>query len=330
MTALKLKIGLSSSLEKSDFECLVLGAGPAGLTAALYLARYRVDVGLIAESVGGQMSLAYLIDDYPGLPSISGEELVKRFVDHVKKYAVPLASGEKVVGVRREAERWIVETGSGNEYSGLAVILALGSQRRKLGVPGEESLVGRGVSYCATCDGPLFAGKKVAVVGGGNAAVTSALYLSSIAREVYLIHRREQFRAFPYYIEMAKSTPNIKFYTNRVVTRILGEDRVKAVELKDVSSGKTSLLELDGVFIEIGSQPPQELLRGVGLELDEEGRVIVKPDMSTNLPGIFAAGEVAGGPYKYRFDQIVTAAAEGAIAADSAYKYILMMRAKRS
>lgn len=323
-----LRLSLPQAPERFDYECLVVGGGPAGLTAALYLARYKVDVAVLTETVGGQMALAPLIDDYPGLPGLTGSEMAKKFEEHVRRYNVPIITGERVVGLERKGGKWVAVTGNGNKYSCYALILAVGSERRKLGVPGEEKLVGRGVSYCATCDGPLFEGKTVAVVGGGNSALSSALYLASIARKVYLIHRREQFRAFPHYVEMARRNERIEILLNCVVERILGEERVTGVVLRDLARGTSQLLPLDGVFIEIGSEPPRDLLKSMGLELDEEGRVAVKPDMSTNLPGVFAAGEVAGGPCKYKFDQIITAAAEGAIAADSAYKFILSVRAK--
>ncbi|MEM2186178.1 MAG: FAD-dependent oxidoreductase [Thermofilaceae archaeon] len=323
-----LKLSLPQAPDRYDYECVVVGAGPAGLTAALYLARYRVDVAVVTEAIGGEMALAPLVDDYPGLPGLTGSEMTRRFEEHVRRYKVPIITGERMVGLEREGDRWVVVTASGNRYSCYALILAIGSRRRKLGVPGEEKLIGRGVSYCATCDGPLFEGKTVAVVGGGNAALSSALYLASIARKVYLIHRREQFRAFPHYVEMARRSGRIELLLNHVVERILGEDRVTGVQVRNLVENASYTLPLDGVFVEIGSEPPRELLEPMGLELDDEGRVVVKPDMSTNLPGVFAAGEVAGGPCKYKFDQILTAAAEGAIAADAAYKYILGLRGK--
>jgi thioredoxin reductase (NADPH) len=311
---------------KDKYECIVVGAGPAGLTAAIYLARYNVDVTIISKSIGGKMILAPLIDDYPGLPEIPGTKLAEVFVNHVKKFGVPMIIGKTVVNVKKEGDLWCVELDSGERLCSYAVILAVGAERRKLSVPGEEEFIGKGVSYCATCDGPFFKDRIVAVVGGGNAALSSALYLSTIAKKVYLIHRRETFRAIPHYIEEVKKNPKIEVITNTVVTGIIGDKKLTGVKVKNVTTNEEKILNVDGIFIEIGSEPPKEFLKSIGLELDEQGYIAVNPDMSTNLPGIFACGEVTGGRYKHRFEQIITAAAEGAIAAKSAYEYIIKVR----
>jgi len=304
------------------YDVIVVGGGPAGLTAALYSARYELKPVVIAKLVGGYMTEAPVVDDYPGLPDTPGEELVNKFVSHVRKYNVPIIQDE-VVNVYRKNGLWCAETASEKTICGYAVILAVGSEKRKLDVKGEDEFAGRGVSYCATCDGPLFKDKVVAVVGGGNSALTSALYLASLASKVYLIHRRDTFKAFKVYVEKAASNPKIEILKNTIVKEIVGDTRVRGIKVYDRNRGEEKTLIVDGVFVEIGLKPPIEFFEKIGLEVDESGHVVVKVDRSTNLEGVFVAGDAAGGPYKYRFEQIITAAADGAIAADAAFKYIL-------
>lgn len=310
------------------YDVVIAGGGPAGITAAIYSARYGLKTLLATKYLGGNMGIAPLVDDYPGIPEVKGTDLVNMFVKHLNKYNVPVLLDE-VVDIKRKgagSPELAVKLKSGKEIASYVVILAVGSDKKKLGVPGEEELVGRGVSYCATCDGPFFKGKVVAVVGGGNAALVSALYLAKLASKVYLIHRRNEFRAFKVYLDAARSTPNMELLTNSVITRIVGEDKVKGIVALNKDTNEEKFLEVDGVFIEIGLEPPVELFRRIGLELDETGRVKVNVDRSTSISGIFAAGDAAGGPYKYRFEQIITAAADGAIAADAAFRYILTIK----
>ncbi|MEM1526313.1 MAG: FAD-dependent oxidoreductase [Ignisphaera sp.] len=308
--------------EDKEYEAVVVGAGPAGLTAALYLARYGVKTIVVSKDIGGRMALAPLIEDYPGLGSVPGAKLAELFVNHVKNLGVPIIL-DVVKDLKKEDNLWCIYTDSGRRICGYVVILAMGGENRKLNVPGEDKFLGRGVSYCATCDGPLFRNKVVAVVGGGNTALVSALYLADIASKVYLIHRRKEFRAYPTYIDKAKSHPKIEFILDSIVDKILGEDKVEGVKVKNIKTSEEITLKIDGIFIEIGVNPPTEFFKKIGIQVDETGRAIVKHDKSTNLPGLYVAGDAAGGPYKYVFDQIVTAAAEGAVAADAAFKYIL-------
>ncbi len=316
------RLSRHEKLVEKEYDVVVVGGGPAGLTAAIYLARYGLKTVVVTKIVGGLMTEAIVVDDYPGLPDTPGNVLVEKFVGHVRKYGVPIVVDE-VVDLRRENGLWSVYTRLGGVYRCYAVILAIGSEKRRLNVPGEREFLGRGVSYCATCDGPLFKDRVVAVVGGGNSAFISALYLASIAKKVYLVHRRDVFRALPVYVEKARANSKIEFIVNSVVKEIIGDDRVRGIRVQDKTSGLESVLEVDGVFIEIGLKPPTDFLKRIGLEVDEEGRAVAKPDMSTNLPGLYVAGDVAGGPCKYKFEQIVVAVAEGAKAADSAFKYII-------
>ena len=313
--------------KESNYDVVIIGAGPAGLSAALYSARYGLKTIVIAREMGGKVSLAPLVDDYLGIPSIKGSELARKFITHVEQHKVPLVIDE-VVDIIKDGARWRVETKNGERYYGFAVIIAIGSEKRRLNVPGESELLGKGVSYCATCDGPLFRGKIVAVIGGGNSALSSAIYLSSLASRVYLIHRRNEFRAFKTYVDQAKRNPKIEFKLNRVVVEILGKEKVEAVKLLNKSTSREELINVDGVFIEIGGEPPRKFFEKVGIEVDGQGYAKVNPDQSTNLPGIYVAGDAAGGPHKYRFEQIITAAAEGAKAADAAFKYIIGIKSK--
>ncbi|WP_440060118.1 thioredoxin-disulfide reductase [Thermogladius sp. 4427co] len=322
----KLRIAPVKPAETGEvYDVVIVGGGPAGLTAALYSARYELKPIVITKLVGGYMTEAPLVDDYPGLPDTPGEELVNRFVSHVRKYNVPIIQDE-VVDVKRSDKLWCVQTASEKTYCGYAVIIAVGSEKRKLGVKGEDEFVGRGVSYCATCDGPLFKGKVVAVVGGGNSALTSALYLANLASKVYLIHRRSEFKAFKIYVERAEKNPKIEILRNSIVKEIIGDTHVRAIVVYNNTTNEEKTLNVDGVFIEIGLKPPREFFEKIGVKVDESGHAVVNVDRSTNLEGVFVAGDAAGGPYKYRFEQIITAAAEGAIAADAAFKYILSVK----
>jgi len=316
----RLDISRTSAVE--EYDVVVVGAGPAGLSAAIYLARYGLKTVIVSKDVGGRMATAPLIEDYPGMKSVPGTKLAEMFVEHVRSLGVPIVI-DLVDDIKRENNKWCIHTASGRKLCSYAVILAIGSENRKLGVPGEDRLIGRGVSYCATCDGPLFKNRTVAVVGGGNSALVSALYLADIASKVYLIHRRKEFRGYQVYVDKAKGHPKIELVLESVVTEILGSQRVEAIKVKNVNTGEEKIINVDGIFIEIGTQPPTQFLQKIGVKVDESGRAIVGPDRSTNMDGIFVTGDAAGGPCKYLFDQVITAAADGAIAADAAFKYIL-------
>lgn len=310
---------------KEIYDCVVVGAGPAGLTSAIYLARFGLRIIVVTRDVGGKMAIAPLVDDYPGIPEIPGIKLANLFEQHVKKFGVEIVVGEPMVNLKREGDIWCVETVSGSTFYGYTVIVAIGCEKKKLGVPGEDRFLGRGVSYCAVCDAPFFKDKVVAVVGGGDSALSSALHLASYARTVYIIHRRNMFRAFQAYVDKVLKEPKIEVIMNSRIVEILGKDKVEAIRIR-TDSDEEKVLKVDGVFIEIGSEPPKQLLEKIGLELDDKGYIVVKPDMSTNLPGVFAAGDVTGGPHKVRFEQIIVAAAEGAIAANSVYHYLLSVK----
>ncbi len=311
------------------YDVIVVGAGPAGLTSAIYLARYKLKVLVVSDVIGGTVNEAPLIDDYPGIPEITGADLAKRFADHVRKYEVPIVV-DHVVDIVKEGDVFTVVTKSGSRYRCHAVILAVGLRRRKLGIPGEDRLLGKGVSYCVTCDIPLFKNRVVAVIGGGNSALIGAIHASRYASKVYLVHRRREFRALPIYIDMVMSNPKIELVLNVEVEEIVGNTHVEALILRDKETGSRTKINVDGVFIEIGFEPPTEFFKRLGLAVDDEGRVLVDVNRMTSIEGIFAAGTCCGGHYRYKFDQVIVAAADGAIAADAVFRYLLQRKLLRT
>jgi thioredoxin reductase (NADPH) len=298
-------------------QVVIIGSGPAGLTAGLYCARSRLNTLLIEKGViGGQITNAERVENYPGFPKgISGIELGQLIHEQATSYGLEtwLAEVTKVVPSPRHN---LVSTSEGDLVAE-SIIIASGSQFRKLGVPGEDKFVGKGISYCATCDGPLFKGKTVAVIGGGDAAISEALYLSKFASSVKVIHRRSQLRASKIFQERAMAEPKIEFIWDAVVTQIEGEGVVKQLMLKSTKSAKISILELAGVFVAVGSEPNSAQWRGL-LPLDEAGYIITNELMETKIPGIFAAGDIRHNSAR----QAITAAGDGATAAISAERFL--------
>ena len=305
------------SNSSSSYQVVIIGGGPAGLTAGLYCARSKFN-GLLIEQgiIGGQITNAERVDNYPGFPKgISGIELGQLIHEQAISYGLEtlLAEVTKVVPVQKHN---LVSTSEG-DFVAESVIIASGSQFRKLGVPGEDKFVGKGISYCATCDGPLFRAKTVAVIGGGDSAVTEALYLSKFASSVKVIHRRSQLRASKIFQERAKAEPKIGFIWDTVVTQIEGDGVVKQLTLKNTKNDRISILQLAGIFVAIGSKPNSTQWRGL-LPLDEEGYIVTNELMETKIPGIFAAGDVRHNSAR----QAITAAGDGATAAISAAKFL--------
>lgn len=309
----------------SEYDIVIIGGGPAGLTAGLYTARARLKTLLLEKiAPGGQAALAWTIENYPGFPEgIGGLELMERTRKQAEKYGLEIKSGEVVkVSASSEDERSkrkiekIVNTKE-EEYKSVALIVATGTRPMKLEIPGEERLIGRGVSYCATCDGPLFKNRKVVVVGGGDAAVEEALFLSKFAEKVTLIHRRDELRASKIIEERAVSNSKLEFLWKSVVTEILGETEVEGVKVRNLETGKDLTLEAKGIFVYIGTAPNTGFLKGV-VEMDEEGFIITDENMETSVKGIYACGDVR----KKLLRQVVTACGEGATAGFAAGQYV--------
>jgi thioredoxin reductase (NADPH) len=299
------------------YDVVIIGGGPAGLAAGLYCARSRLNTLLIEKGImGGQITNAERVENYPGFPKgISGIDLGQLIHEQAVSYGLETLLAE-VTKVAPSQRHNLVSTSEG-DFVAESIIVASGSQYRKLGVPGEDKLVGKGVSYCATCDGPLFKGKALAVIGGGDAAITEALYLSKFASSVKIIHRRDQLRASKIFQERAMAEPKIEFIWDTVVTQIEGDGLVKQLVLKNTRNDKISTLELAGVFVAIGSEPNSAQWQGL-LPLDERGYVITNELMETEIPGIFAAGDIRHNSAR----QAITAAGDGATAAISAERFL--------
>lgn len=312
----------TSSREKAKdreqpYDLLILGGGPAGLTAAIYAGRSRMDTLVLAGSLlGGQPANTDIVENFPGFPKgINGGELAQLFQEQAERFDIRIEL-DNVTEVDFSARPFTVRT-YGATYKGQTVIVATGAVPRRLGVPGEEEFFGRGVSACATCDGFFYQGKTVVVVGGGDSAVAEGIFLTKFAREVIIIHRRDELRAAKIHQEQAFANPKIRFVWDTVVEEILGEQTVTGVRVRNVKSGETSILETDGVFLYVGMKPKTELFAGQ-LELDEQGYIVSDQRQQTNVPGVFAAGDVQDPLYR----QIVIAAGTGAIAAMEAEKFL--------
>ncbi len=292
------------------YEIIIVGAGPAGLTAALYARRANKKVLVLeAKNYGGQIINASKIENYPALPNISGFDYATNLYQQVKDLGVEI----KYETVIRIEEEKIVVTKE-HRYQAKAIILATGTTQKKLGLPEEESYIGKGVSYCATCDGAFYKNKVVAVVGGGNTALEDALYLSDLAKKVYLIHRREEFRGEEKYVEEIKQKKNIIIQYHFRVVKIRGKNQVEKIDIEDQTK-HTKSIKIDGLFIAIGQKPNNQIFRDM-ISLDQDGYIQCHDDVYTNKEGIYVAGDARVKPLR----QLTTAVADGALAATMAIK----------
>lgn len=297
------------------YDILIIGAGPAGLTAGLYSARNGLKVGIISKDIGGTTNSILRIENWPGF-SGSGPELMKKFYEQVKEYEIDFILEEvSLVEKQKSGKEFIVKTNK-QELKCRALIIATGTERKKLKIPGEVELLGKGVSYCATCDSFFFKNKDVAVIGGSDCAATSAIILSDISKKLYLIYRGEKLSCENINEEKLKQKENVEIHYNSIPIEIIGEDKVESISL--FSKGKKETLKVDGIFIEIGSAPLAEFTNKLDLKMDAEKFIKVDENMSTNIPGIYAAGDVTDTKLK----QVVVAASQGAIAAKSAYDWL--------
>ena len=298
------------------YDVIIIGGGPAGMTSAIYSCRRNMKTLLIEKAgLGGRMSLAGEIENYPGIEKVSGMELAERMRKQVENFGTEIRT-EEVIGMNLQGEVKNVTTKE-NKYESSAVIIATGSEHRKLDVRGEREFTGRGVSYCATCDAPFFKDRVVAVVGGGNSAVSEALHLVDVARRVYLIHRREEFRAEDAKVKDLFSMENVEPVLNTTVEEIQGDKFVNRIRIRNTESGEEGLLDVDGIFIAIGYIPETSIARSAGVSVDNNNFIIVDKEQKTNIAGVFAAGDCTGG-----LMQVSTAVGEGSVAAISSCKYV--------
>ncbi|MCJ7559700.1 FAD-dependent oxidoreductase [Candidatus Bathyarchaeota archaeon] len=301
-----------------SWDLIIIGAGAAGLAAGIYGARSGLKTLIIEEKMaGGTTSDAPVVENYPGFAQISGGELAEKMTLHCKKVGVTIHELETVTGLDLKGERNILKTNKA-AYEATALIIATGAHYREIGVAGEKEFRGRGVSYCGVCDGPLFKGKRVLVVGGGNSAAITTLYLSGIVAEVVVAHRRDAFRAEEALVKDIASKKNVQVFWNTEVREIQGEKLVNRVVLFDNKAGETKELAVDAVFVQVGEAPNSQIARESGVEVDEEGYIKIDIFQRTNMLGVYAAGDVTNHPVK----QVGTAVGQGITAALEAYGYI--------
>ena len=297
------------------YDLIIIGAGPAGLSAAIYASRYNLNVLVVGDEPGGMAAEAYKVENYPGFKSVSGMELMNKFKEQVN--GLVDIKQEKIIELKKENN--FVITAKDRVYKSKAVIVASGTKRRKLNIKGEKEFLGRGVSYCATCDAAFFRDKVVGVVGGNDAAAMSALLLAEYAKKVFIIYRKEKIRAEPLRVSQLEKNKKITIINNTNVIAVNGDKMMNSVTL-DKEFNENKELALDGLFIEIGSVPSTVLTKKLSINLDEEGYVIVDSAQKTNIEGFYAAGDITTNSNKFR--QIITAASEGAIAAHSVYEFL--------
>ncbi|MBI5310784.1 MAG: thioredoxin-disulfide reductase [Actinobacteria bacterium] len=279
-------------MNDNEFEIAIVGGGPAGITAALYAGRSRVrTIVLERGAVGGQLWNTADIDDYPGMSMMTGPEVAQKFEEHARKFGAQFEFGT-VTKISKDGDWFVLQTDEGDEYRALSVIVTAGGEARKLGVPGENELAGTGVSYCAVCDGAFFQDRVIAVVGGGDSAVEEGAFLTRYASKVYVIHRRDEFRASPVLVEHLDHTGKAEKVLNTVVEEIVGDAKVTAVKLRNVETGDVSELPVDAVFPFVGFIPHSDIFDDGLVDLDSSGHIETDFKMETKTPGLFAAGDV--------------------------------------
>lgn len=300
------------------YELIIIGSGPAGLTAGIYASRAQIDSIIIEQNgmSGGQIINTYEVENYPGIPSVTGYELAMKFRDHCEQLEVVFVDGQ-VVQFQVEENIKKVVLDNGEEYCAKAVIIATGAVNRKLGVPGEEELAGCGVSYCATCDGAFFKNRTTVVVGGGDVAVEDAIFLSRLCKKVYVVHRRDEFRAAKRVVTKLMELENVEVLFDSTIERIIGNNIVEEVEVRNLTTTETRKIAIDGVFIAVGSTPLSSIYTDV-VDTDAAGYIIADESCRTNAEGVFAAGDIRTKPLK----QVITAASDGANAITAVERYL--------
>ncbi len=304
------------------YDTIIIGTGPAGMTAGIFTARREMKTLIIGKEAGGQMIWASEIENYPGFKSINNVDLITKMQEQVTALGVEIKSDEVKEISKLTDESFVLKT-EHEEFKTKTVIIAMGLSPRRLAIPGEEELAGKGVSYCANCDGPFFKNKIVAVVGGGNSALDAAEFLSRVASKVYLIHRRQEFRAFQILVDEVKSKKNVDMILDSEVKEIIGSSKLEKIKIINNKTGKVKELAMDGLFIEIGRIAHTDLVAHL-VERDKRDQIIIDEKCQTKTKGVFAAGDVTQGIYK----QITIACGQGTIAALAAYEYLQLKQGK--
>ncbi|TFG03943.1 MAG: thioredoxin reductase [Promethearchaeota archaeon] len=296
------------------YDLIVLGGGPTAIGCAIYAKRFALDVLIVGKNFGGLIATTHIVENYPAISSISGQGLMDMFKEHMDSLEIPYITDE-IKSIEKVNEHFELRSFFQN-FKAYSVCIATGSLRRKLGIPGEEEFAGKGVSYCATCDGPFYKDKVVCVIGGSDSAAKEALFLAQNTKKVYIIYRGEDLRAEPINKKRVLESDNIEIIYETNIVKIIGEGKVKSVVFEN---GKE--LNVDGVFIEIGSIPNSDIAKRIGVDTNDHNEIKINRKSETNIPGIFAAGDVADAPFK----QAITGVAEGVIAAYSAFDYVKEM-----
>ncbi|MBY8987719.1 MAG: FAD-dependent oxidoreductase [Candidatus Lokiarchaeota archaeon] len=299
---------------EKTYDLIVLGGGPTAIGCAIYAARFALDVLVIGKIFGGLIATTHLVENYPGITSTSGQGLMEMFKEHMNSLRIPYITDE-IRSIEQASDTFILHSFF-QKFKAKSVVIATGSERKKLGVPGEEKFAGRGVSYCATCDGPFYKDKTVCVIGGSDSAAKEALFLSQNVKKVYIIYRGEEIRAEPINKKRVEENHKIEIIYKTNVTEIKGDNTVKSVIFDNGEE-----FEVDGVFIDVGSKPNSDLAKHIGIRTNEKDEIIINRKSETNILGVFAAGDVADAPFK----QAITGVAEGVVAAYSAFDYIKVM-----
>jgi thioredoxin reductase (NADPH) len=310
---------------ENHYDAIVIGAGPAGLTAGIYLSRARLNTLIVNEgTVGGQMVLTHEIANYPGVENISGYQLSNIMKKQAKSFGCDIKANTSVSDLDFSGDLKKVVLSDGSIYSSNLIILSPGGRSRSLGVPGEDNLKGRGISYCATCDGDFFTGKEIVVVGGGNSALEEAVSLTKYASKVTIVHQFDQFQAFEHAIEEARSNPKIHFIMESAIKAFHGSESLESVDIKNLKTGEVGNFTTAGTFIFIGYVPNTEFLKGK-IELNQWGEIIVKNDMAASVEGVYAAGDSTAKRYR----QVTTAVGDGTIAALAGSNYLNELKIKQ-
>lgn len=300
------------------YDIAIIGAGPAGLAASTYASRYKLSNIVFGKVIGGTISEAHKVCNYPGVTDISGFDLGMNFFKQAESLGGEYSS-EQITDVKKENDVFVLKSDTGKEYISKSVILGIGTNRNKLGLKDEDRYLGKGLSYCATCDAMFYKEKTVVVVGGSNAATMAASMLADIAKKVYIIYRGTQLKGEPMWIEQVQAKKNIEIIYTTILIGLEGEEKLSRIKLSRAHNG-SEYIDTDGVFVEIGSEPNVDLANKFGLKLDKEGYIEVNEDQSTSLEGVWAAGDCTSASNRFR--QVITAASEGSIAANSIYSYL--------